>query len=171
VNIRACFETSIVKNIYSIFVFKFVNLQHRSLYVYSILHKCTLCPVSLYTAGIGNNFLSLTICKKPPDSKPMQNFTECYGTLRFIPMFVRARHWSTSSITSIQPIPCPSYFSKIHFNIILPSTSFVPFSSYLYSTTLFRFAACCDYPKHCTNSQSSVWKNVVTVLQLASRAN
>ena len=43
------------------------------------------------------------------------------GTRRFITAFTTAHHLSLSSARSIQSIP-PSNLSKIHFNIILPST-------------------------------------------------
>ena len=44
-----------------------------------------------------------------------------YGTRRFVTEFTTAHHLSLSWARSIQSVP-PSYVSKIHFNIILPST-------------------------------------------------
>ena len=52
----------------------------------------------------------------------VKKFPTFYGTRRFITALITARHLSISWARSIQYIP-PSHFSKIHFNIILPSSS------------------------------------------------
>jgi hypothetical protein len=54
--------------------------------------------------------------------KLLKKFPAFYGTRRFITAFTRARYMSLSSARSIQSMP-PSNIWKIHFNIILPSTS------------------------------------------------
>jgi hypothetical protein len=46
-----------------------------------------------------------------------------FRTQRFITAFTSARHLSLSCTSSIQSIPPTSNFLKIHFNIILPPTS------------------------------------------------
>jgi len=48
-------------------------------------------------------------------------FLAFYGNRKFISSFSSARHLSTSCASSIQIMPL-HYFSKIHLNIILPST-------------------------------------------------
>jgi hypothetical protein len=52
--------------------------------------------------------------------KLLKKFPAFYRTQRFITVFTRARHLSLSSARLIQSMP--PYLSKIHFNIILPST-------------------------------------------------
>ena len=59
---------------------------------------------------------------KPRDPQLDQKFPAFYGTQRFITAFPWARHLSLSWARSIQSMP-PTYFFKIYFNIILPSTS------------------------------------------------
>ena len=51
----------------------------------------------------------------------VRKFPTFYGSRRFITVFTRARHLSLSLARSIQSMPL-SPFSKIHLNIILPST-------------------------------------------------
>jgi hypothetical protein len=46
-----------------------------------------------------------------------------YRTWRFIAVFTRALNWSLSWARLIQSCTTPSYFSKIHYNIIFPPTS------------------------------------------------
>jgi hypothetical protein len=46
-----------------------------------------------------------------------------YGTRKLNSVLIRALHRSLSSARSIPVHTNPSYFSKIHFNIILPHTS------------------------------------------------
>jgi hypothetical protein len=62
----------------------------------------------------------------------LKKFSAFYGTRRFITAFASARHLSLSSASSIQSIP-PSYFLKIHLNIILPSTPVSPNLHYVAS--------------------------------------
>ena len=52
----------------------------------------------------------------------VRKFSAFYGTRRSISAVTRARHLSLSWARSIQSMFPPSYVSKIHFNIILPST-------------------------------------------------
>jgi hypothetical protein len=53
-------------------------------------------------------------------SQVIKKFPAFDGTRRFITAFTRTHHLSLSWTRSIQSMPTP-YFSKIHFNIILPS--------------------------------------------------
>jgi len=53
----------------------------------------------------------------------VKKFSALNGTRRFITVFTSARHLSLSWASSIQSIPPTYYFLKIHFNIILTSTS------------------------------------------------
>jgi hypothetical protein len=76
----------------------------------------------------------VSITKYPTDSmelKPSREAASCAATQefpnilwnwRFITAFTRALHWSLSSARSIQSIH-PILLSKIHLNIIRPSTS------------------------------------------------
>jgi hypothetical protein len=52
----------------------------------------------------------------------LNKFPVFYGTRRFITAFTRACHLSLSWARLIQTMPPPPILSKIHFNIILPST-------------------------------------------------
>ena len=74
----------------------------------------------------GNLNCKLTPCSRVLPEKLtgpqlVKKFPAFYGTRRFITVFKRARHLFLSWATSIQSTP-PSSLSKIHFNIILPST-------------------------------------------------
>jgi len=63
--------------------------------------------------------------QRPLDVKVTQLlkiFLASYATRMFITVFTRHRPWSLSWATWIQSIPPPTYFPKIRFNIILPST-------------------------------------------------
>jgi hypothetical protein len=69
---------------------------------------------------------SSALLEKLPIVQPLENFPAFYGTRRFTTAFTRALHWSLSWARSIQSPPShpiPSYLSKIHFNIVHPSTS------------------------------------------------
>jgi hypothetical protein len=55
-------------------------------------------------------------------SSASQKIPRIYGTHRFFTVSTRARHLSISWDRWIQSMP-PSHFTKIYFNIILPSTS------------------------------------------------
>jgi hypothetical protein len=65
---------------------------------------------------------SRVIFEKLTGSQLMKKFSTFYETRRLIPTFTSARHLSLSWTISIQYMP-PSYFLKIHLNIILPSTT------------------------------------------------
>jgi hypothetical protein len=52
----------------------------------------------------------------------VKKFNTCYGTWRFITVFIRARHWSLSWARWVQSTISRHFASKIHSNIILPST-------------------------------------------------
>ena len=51
----------------------------------------------------------------------VKKFPAFYVNHKFISAFTNARHLSSSSARSIQSMP-PSYFLKIHFDFIFPST-------------------------------------------------
>jgi hypothetical protein len=64
---------------------------------------------------------SWALLQKPPVVELLKNFPAFYGTRRFITVFTRALHRSLSWARSIQSTP--SHFSKIHFNVVHPPTS------------------------------------------------
>jgi hypothetical protein len=71
-----------------------------------------------------NNYITIRstgLPEKLTGSHLLKKFPAFYGTQKFITALTRARHLSPSWARSIHPCP-PSHFSKIHFNIILPST-------------------------------------------------
>jgi hypothetical protein len=65
---------------------------------------------------------SWALLGKPPNVQPLKNFPAFYGTRRFITEYTRALHLSLSWARSIQFVPFHP-FSKIHFNIVHPPTS------------------------------------------------
>jgi hypothetical protein len=73
-----------------------------------LFYACLLAP---WRRSLAENLTGPQLVRK---------FPTFYGTRRFITAFTTARHLSLSSARSIQFIP-PCHFSKIHFNIILPS--------------------------------------------------
>jgi hypothetical protein len=58
--------------------------------------------------------------------QPVKKFPAFYGTRRFITAFTSARHLSLTWASSISVHTPTSHFLKIHFHIILPSTSGSP---------------------------------------------
>ena len=66
------------------------------------------------------------VLQKLTGSQLVKKFHAFYGTRRFITAFTSARKLSLSWASSIQSINRTSHFSKIHLNIILPSTSVSP---------------------------------------------
>jgi hypothetical protein len=64
---------------------------------------------------------SRVLLEKFSGSQLVKKFPTFYGTRRFITAFTKAPHLSLSWARSIQSMS-PSYFLKIHLNIILPST-------------------------------------------------
>jgi hypothetical protein len=91
----------------------------------------TLCFILTFADGIKNLHVwtlpviitpwSRVLSEKLKHHKLLKKFPAFYGTRRFITIITRVRHLSLSWATLIQPMP-PSNLSKIHFNIILPST-------------------------------------------------
>ena len=53
----------------------------------------------------------------------LKKFPAFYATQKFVTALTTTRHLSQSWTRSIQSMPPPPHLSKIHFNIILPSTS------------------------------------------------
>ena len=78
-------------------------------------------------AGVASGFryaataFSRVLLEKLTGSQLVKKCPSFYGTRRFITAFTSARHLSLSYSRSIQSVPSPSHFLKIHFNI-LPST-------------------------------------------------
>ena len=64
---------------------------------------------------------SRVLLEKPTGLQLVKNFTEFYGTRRFITAFTKARHISYPEPDQASPYP-PFHFLKILVNIILTST-------------------------------------------------
>ena len=85
------------------------------------------CKHSTSDVRISPNCMNLlTPCSKGLPEKLtgpqlISKYLAFYGTRRFITAVTTAHHLSLSADRSIQSMP-PSHFSKIHFNIILPTT-------------------------------------------------
>ena len=69
---------------------------------------------------------SRVLLEKLTGSAASQEIPRIFGTRKFITVLTSVRHLSLSSANSIQSPQPPSYFLKIHLNIILSSTSGSP---------------------------------------------
>ena len=83
-------------------------LNYTALSLFNVSYACVLTP------------WSRVLPEKLTGPQPVKKFPAFYGTQSFITAFTRARQLSLSWARSIQYMP-PSHFSRIHFNVILPS--------------------------------------------------
>ena len=73
--------------------------------------------IKYYNTQRNNNFLE----KLTGNQELIKKFPASDKTRRLITVFTKARYLSLTSAISVKVHSLPSYFSKIHFNIILTS--------------------------------------------------
>ena len=107
-------------------VLLFSGFSNRTFYELYFSPTWALFPAQI----IHNYLLTYSMAQSPTwesiGFQLVKKFSAFYGTRRFITSFTSARHLSLSWTNSIQSIPPTSHFLKIHFNIILQSTSGSP---------------------------------------------
>jgi hypothetical protein len=73
---------------------------------------------------------SWALLEKPPIVQPLKNLPQFYGTRRFITVFTRALHWSSSWATQFNPhhpilsLQDPSYYCPPTYVAVFPVISF-----------------------------------------------